>query len=221
MAEIPGCTTCGAKPTPFDPSARARSPFASTSTASTRLPARAAIRATAAVTVLFPVPPLPATNTTRRCSSSSTTRAVEGARLRVGGDSLEHLGGVTGCLDPTPLVFHSAVGADQESAPFDPHVRARHEFLLPPDAERFDEDTLGVTDQGDSQGALPGESIMALRRVGRHAEHVDAARAKLGVELRELLALDGAAGRVVLGIKEQDSAPPTKTVAAHALADAG
>src|ERR1700730_17701393 len=196
MAEIPGCTTCGVKPTPLDPSARARSPLASTSTASTRLPARAASSAhaalavpfpvaplpapprstastrflhpsassaTAAVTVPFPVPPLPATKTTRRCRSSSTTRAVDGARLGVGGDSLEHLGGVTGCLHRTPLAFHTAIGSDQERASLDPHVGAAHEFFLAPDAERFDEDSLRVADQRYSQRALAGESVVALR----------------------------------------------------------
>src|ERR1700730_11193729 len=151
MAEIPGCTTCGMKPTPLDPSARARSPLASTSTASTRLPARAASSATAAVTVLFPVPPLPATKTTRRCSNSSTTRAVDGARLGVGGDNLEHLGCVTGCFHRMPLAFHRAIGADEEGAPLDPHVVAAHEFLLSPEAERSDEDTLRVADQRYSQ----------------------------------------------------------------------
>src|ERR1700694_3346887 len=163
MAEIPGCTTCGVKPTPLDPSARARSPLASTSTASTRLPARAATSAPAAVTVLSPFPPFPATKTTRRCSSSSTTRAVDGARLGVGGDSLEHLGSVTGCLHRTPLAFHRALWSAQESASLDPHVGAGHEFLLPPHAERFDEDSLRVADQRDSQRALAGESVMALR----------------------------------------------------------
>src|ERR1700730_14140573 len=163
MAEIPGCTTCGMSPRPLDPISRTRPPLASTSTASTRLPARAASSATAAVTVLFPVPPLPATKTTRRCSSSSTTRAVDGARLGVGGDSLEHLGGVTGCLHRTPLAFHTAIGSDQERASLDPHVGAAHEFFLAPDAERFDEDSLRVADQRYSQRALAGESVVALR----------------------------------------------------------
>src|ERR1700736_5601230 len=162
MAEIPGCTTCGMKPTPLDPSARARSPLASTSTASTRLPAWAASSATAAVTVLFPVPPFPATKTTRRCSRSSTTRAVDGARLALGGDSLEHLGCVTGCLHPTPLAFHRAIGADEEGAPLDAHIGTAHKFLLSPETERFDEDTLEVADQRYSQTAFAGESVMAL-----------------------------------------------------------
>src|SRR6202043_1802882 len=126
------CTTRGANPAGGDPSAAARSPLASTSMASTRLPARAPSSASAAVIVLRPVPPFPATKTTRRSSSvASSTRSPAIARLTAV-DGLQDRCGVPAGLDIVPLALDGPVRPDQQRGARHTLVRAPHEVLLDP-----------------------------------------------------------------------------------------
>src|ERR1039457_6456291 len=160
------CTTRGVNPAGGEPSAAARSPLASTSMASTRLPARAPSSASAAVIVLRPVPPFPATKTTRRSSSvASSIRspaiarlpAVEGLRARCGGPA---------GLDIPPLALDHPVRPDQQGGARNPHVLTSHELFLDPQRLRIDELTFWGADQRDAQGALVDESPMMFRAVG-------------------------------------------------------
>src|SRR5579884_1503904 len=145
-----GCRRMGSKPPRREPSAAARSPRASTSTASTRLPCRAAISASAAATVVLPVPPLPVTKTTRRPSSEATPGAAR-PRSAWPGDSLEHLGSVSRGAHGAPLAFDASVRPDEERAPLDSLVLAAGELLVDPQPQRLDEDPVGVADQRDPQ----------------------------------------------------------------------
>src|ERR1700693_2665354 len=127
-------TTRGAKPAGGDPRAAARSPLASTSMARTRLPARAPRSARAAVIVLRPVPPLPATKTTRRASSvARSIRSPAIARLTAV-DGLQDLCGVPAGLDIPPFALDRPVRSDDEGRARHAHVPAPHEFLLDPQA---------------------------------------------------------------------------------------
>src|SRR5580700_2074988 len=208
-------TTCGAKPAGGDPSAAARSPLASTSMASTRLPDRAARSASAAVMVLRPVPPFPATKTTRRESSvARSIRSPAIARLTAV-DSLQDLGGVPGGLDIAPLALDGAVRSDQERGTRDSHVLAPHVLLLHPEPLRLDETPLRVADQRNAERAFVDESLMLLQRIRRHTVDGDTGRSERIVELRELLALERATGRVVLRVEVQDGAAPLEVGAAH------
>src|SRR5580704_2181214 len=192
------CTTCGANPAGGDPSALARSPFASTSMASTRLPERAARSASAAVIVLRPVPPFPATKTTRRASSvARSIRSPAIARLTAV-DGLQDLGGVPAGLDIAPLALDGAVRSDQQRRARYPHVLAAHVLLLDPEALGLDEAPLGIADQRYAELALVDESLMFLRRVRGHAVDVDSGLNERVVQPREFLSLQRAPGRVVL-----------------------
>ena len=75
----------------------------------------------AAVTVVFPVPPLPATKMMRRASSASRLpgAALTARRLPGRGGRLENRGGVAGGLDRAPLLLDLGRGADKERAPLD------------------------------------------------------------------------------------------------------
>src|SRR5713101_5584746 len=66
IANTPGCTCWGSKPTGGCSNNAVRFPLASTSTRRTRFPRSAASRATAAVTVLLPTPPFPVKKSNRR-----------------------------------------------------------------------------------------------------------------------------------------------------------
>src|ERR1700691_5613604 len=145
------CTTCGANPAGGDPNAAARSPLASTSIASTLLPARAASSASAAVIVLRPVPPFPATKTTRRASSvARSIRSPAIARLTAV-EGLQDLCGVPAGLDIPPFALDGAVRSDQQRRARNTHVLAPHELLLDPQALRFDEAPLRIADQRNAQ----------------------------------------------------------------------
>src|SRR5207302_215222 len=215
-AEMPGCTPSGLNPTRCEPSAAARSPFASTSTARTRLPSRAASNASAAATVVFPVPPLPETKMTRRRSSLSRIPEAETPACLRAGDSLEHLGRVTRRLHLAPLALDRPVGPDEKGAPLHAHVRAPHVRLLFPYIESVDEHTVGIADQRDPERAPGDELLVAALRIRRHAEDVDALGLEVGAEAGELLPLDGAARRVVLRIEVQHRAPPLEIAGAQA-----
>src|SRR5450759_1091345 len=143
-----GWASSGLKLVPFDPSAVARSPLASTSTASTRLPARAASSAMAAVTVVFPVPPLPATKMIRRARSASRLpgAALTARRLGGRGGRLEDRGGVAGGLDRAPLLLDLSRVPDQEGAALDALVRPPVHRLVHPAIERTAEQVVGVAD---------------------------------------------------------------------------
>src|ERR1700681_866927 len=199
-------TTRGANPAGGDPSAAARSPLASTSIARTRLRARAPRRARAAVIVLRPVPPLPATKMTRRASRvASSIRSPAIARLTAV-DGLQDLRGVPAGLDIPPLALDGPVRSDQEGGARHAHVPAPHEYLLDRQALRIDQAPLRIADQRYAQRPLGDESLMAFRRIGRHAVNGGPRCGKRLVEPRELLPLDSAAGRVVLGIEVQPRA---------------
>src|ERR1700693_3199535 len=125
-------TTRGANPAGGDPSAAARSPLASTSMARTRLPERAPRSASAAVIVLRPVPPLPATKTTRRASSASRSiRSPALARLAAV-DGLQDLFGVPAGLDIPPFAHDRPVRSDQKGGARHAHVLASHVLLFDP-----------------------------------------------------------------------------------------
>src|SRR5580700_3768406 len=163
------CTTRGANPAGGDPSAAARSPLASTSMARTRLPARAPMSASAAVMVLRPVPPLPATKMTRRARSvASSNRSPAIARLTAV-DGLQDLCGVPAGLDIPPLALDGAVRSDQQRRSRNPHVLTPHELLLEPEALGLDKTPLRIADQRYAERALVDESLMVLRRVRGHA----------------------------------------------------
>src|SRR5829696_5255380 len=72
IANTPGCTWRGSKPTGACSKRAVRLFLASTSTSRTFLPWSAARRAVAAVTVLLPTPPLPVKKSSRRSSSPLT-----------------------------------------------------------------------------------------------------------------------------------------------------
>src|SRR5580700_1103927 len=214
-------TTRGVKPAGGDPSAAARSPLASTSMARTRLPARAPSRARAAVMVLRPVPPLPATKTTRR--ASSVTRSIRSpaiARLTAV-DGLQDLCGMPARLDISPLVLDGPVRADQQGRSRHTHVLAPHVLLLDPEALRLDEAPLRIADQRYSQRALLDEPLMAPGRVRRDAVDRHPRSCKCLAEPCELLSLDGAARRVVLRVEVEDGAMALEVGIAHAATRAG
>src|ERR1700676_281660 len=151
-----GCTTSALKLEPWEPSAAARSPLASTSTPSTSLPRLAARRQSAAATVVLPVPPLPATTTMRRSRRPSSCPTAEGEALVLAGRAgrLENGGCVPAGLDGAPFALDVRVGSDQERAALDPLIRASVHGLLNPQSQRPDEHVVGVADQRDSQLAL-------------------------------------------------------------------
>src|ERR1700722_17622144 len=128
------CTTCGANPAGGDPSAAARSHLASTSIARTRFPARAASNASAAVIVLLPVPPFPATKTTRRRSSVASSIRSPAIAFLTAVDGLQDFGGVPAGLDTPPLALDGAIRSDQQGGARHPHVLATHVLLLDPQA---------------------------------------------------------------------------------------
>src|SRR5579863_7918223 len=210
------CTTCGANPAGGDPRALARSPLASTSMASTRLPDRAASSASAAVIVLRPVPPFPATKTTRRASSvARSIRSPAIARLTAV-DGLQDLGGVPAGLDIAPLALDGAVRSDQQRRARNPHVLAAHVLLLDPQPLGLDELPLRIADERYPQRALLGKALMLLRGVRGDAVDVDACRGERVVQPGELLALERATGRVVLRVEVQHRATALEVGGAHA-----
>src|ERR1700733_5027808 len=125
-------TTRGTKPAGGDPSAPARSPLASASMARTRLPARAASSASAAVMVLLPVPPFPTTKMTRRRSSVASSIRSPAIALLTAVDGLQDLCGVPAGLDLAPLALDGAVRPDQQGGARHAHVLPPHELLLDP-----------------------------------------------------------------------------------------
>src|ERR1700693_775537 len=211
-------TTRGANPDGGEPSAAARSPFASTSTARTRLPALTARSANEAVIVLRPVPPFPATQMTRRRSSVSRSIRSPAIACLTAVDGLQDVGGVSAGLDFPPLALDGAVGADQERGPGDTHVGAAPEFLLDPQALRVDEVPVGVADQRNRQPALLDEALVLLRGVRRDPIHSDASVGERRLQPGELLALNRAAGGVVLWIEIEDGAAPLQVVVGHPAA---
>src|ERR1700733_14053650 len=138
------CTTRGANPAGGDPRAAARSPLASTSMPRTRLPARAASRARAAVIVLLPVPPSPTTNTPRRLSSVARSNRSPATALLTAVDGLQDLCGMPAGLDIPPLALDGAVRPDQQRGARHAHVLATHVLLLDPQALRLDQQPLRV-----------------------------------------------------------------------------
>ena len=72
-ARTPGRTSASSYSSAGTPKLVARPDLPSTSTISTLVPVRAAAVARAAVTVVFPTPPLPATISTREAAHSSST----------------------------------------------------------------------------------------------------------------------------------------------------
>src|ERR1700680_4747679 len=217
-----GWASSGLKLVPFDPSALARSPLGSTSTASTCLPARAASSAMAAVTVVFPVPPLPATKMIRRASSASRLpgAALTARRLRGRGGRLENRGGMAGGLDCAPLLRDIGPVPDQEGAALDALVRLPVHRLVHPEIERTDEHVVGVADEWDGELALRGEPVVALSRIGGDPVDVDAPGPEVVEQGGELVPFDGAAGSVVLGIEVEDGAAPEQVRAAQPLTPA-
>src|SRR5437879_3263202 len=189
------CTRWGVNSERCVPSAVARSPLASTSTASTRMPERTAASASPALMVVRPVPPLPATKTTRRRSRASSSDPAPALRDSALGDGFEDIAGVTGRLHGAPFALDGAVGTDQERAALDAHVRVAAEVLLDPQRERPDQHVVGIADQRDAQRALLDEAVVTLAGVSRHAEDIDTVRLELRQQARELLTLQGAARR--------------------------
>src|SRR5829696_1126462 len=89
VANTPGCTCRGSKPTGACSNSAVRLFLASTSTRRTRLPWSAASSAVAAVTVLLPTPPLPVKKSSRRSSSPLTAgRSLAVGRLPAEPDAL-------------------------------------------------------------------------------------------------------------------------------------
>ena len=72
-ARTPGSRSVSSYPKPVAPNIAGSPDLPSTSTISTLRPARAAVTASAAVTVVFPTPPLPATITTWEVEQNSAT----------------------------------------------------------------------------------------------------------------------------------------------------
>src|ERR1700726_2348113 len=186
-------TTRGANPDGGEPSAAARSPFASTSIARTRLPAFTARSASEAVIVLRPVPPFPATKTTRRRSSVPRSIRSPAIACLTAVDGLQDLGGVPAGLDIPPLALDGAVGADQQRGSGHALVRAAHECLLDPQALRVDELPVGVADQWNPQPALLAESLVFPGGVGRDPVDGHARFGERRPQPGELLAFDRAA----------------------------
>src|ERR1700726_3473379 len=214
-------TTRGANPAGGDPSAAARSPLASTSMARTRLPARAPRSASAAVIVLRPVAPLPATKTTRRASSvARSIRSTPIARLTAV-DGLQDLCGVPAGLDIPPFAHDRPVRSDQEGGARHAHVLASPELLLDPQPLRVDQAPLRIADQGYAQRAFGDEPLVAFRRVRRHAVDADPGSGERLVELGELLTLQRATGGVVLRIEVQHGATALEVRVADATTAAG
>ena len=88
IANTPGCTWRGSKPTGACSNSAVRLFLASTSTSRTFLPWSAARSAVAAVTVLLPTPPLPVKKSSRRSSSPLTRPHRAGAALPAEADAL-------------------------------------------------------------------------------------------------------------------------------------
>ena len=191
--------------------------MASTSTASTRMPRRAAISARAAAMVVLPVPPLPATKITRlRRRSSRRVRPPArwgGVRASQAGSAPPWRAASTSPACPCGLtVRHSRAtrpsGPIRNGGAIDAHVGAPVLRLGDPELEEVDEAAIRIADQRDAQLALGGEGVVALAGVRRDAVYGHPGALELGQQPGELLPLQGAARRVVLRVEVEHGPAP-------------
>src|SRR6185312_5348845 len=117
---------------------------------------------------------------------------------RLGG--VQHRLGVSGHLHLSPDALDDAV-LDQEGRAVDAHIFAAIELLLDPAFVALDHRALGIGAQGDREAVLVGELLVALHAVLGDPDDADAGLGELRRQRAEVLALHGAAGRVVLRVE--------------------
>src|SRR5687768_14291746 len=107
-------------------------------------------------------------------------------------------------LDPAPFTHEHPFLVDDEGAALDAadflpvHQLLLHDTELP--ADRL----IRIRKQIEREPHLFLEALVGGERVARNAEHPGAGAPELRMEVAEVGALGGAAGRVVLGIEVQD-----------------
>src|SRR4051812_20347599 len=104
-------------------------------------------------------------------------------------------------LDLRPDARDVAVPPDQESGPCHPPVGLAVVLLLDPRAVRLSDRMVLVGQERERQFELLAERALAGRSLGADAPDVGAALVDGLVAVAELACLDGAAGRVVLGVE--------------------
>ena len=115
-------------------------------------------------------------------------------------------------LDLGPGARDAAVRIDQERAAGDAPVGLAVVLLLDPAAVGVGDGMVLVGQQRERQAELLAEGALAGRSLRADAPDVGAALVDGLVGVAELARLDGATGRVVLGIEVQDGPAPTLVV---------
>src|SRR5262249_1052832 len=139
---------------------------------------------------------------------ADSSRGLAGDRVLSRVEGGDHLGGMTLRLDPGPAPGNPAVGVDEERASGDAPVRLAVVLLLDPRPVGVGDGVVGVGEESEWQAELLAEAAVARCALGADPPDVRAALVDRLVRVAELARLDGAAGRVVLGV-EVDDRPAT------------
>src|SRR5690606_5979070 len=120
---------------------------------------------------------------------------------RLGG--VEHFGSVAFDFHLAPDAGNSPFGIDQVGGAVHAHELAAVKLLFAPDAQRIGQPLLAIGGERNRKAVLGGEFGVLGRRILADPEDGSAGLLELGKQIRKVLALDRAAGRVVLRVEEQ------------------
>ena len=116
----------------------------------------------------------------------------------------QHLRRMPRRLQPAPALHQLAIHVEHKRAALDAaHLLAVHVLQLH-HAEQFADFFIGVGEQFEREAELGLEAFVRFQAVARDADDDRVGLAEVGVQVAELLAFEGAAGGVVLGVEIDD-----------------
>ena len=120
-----------------------------------------------------------------------------------------------------PQAADAAFGVDDRGRPFDPHVFAPIHDLLFPHTIGLEDRAALVGGERQRQAVLALELIVTLDAIGRDADQRGAGRGEARREPVEVERFGGAAGRIVLGVEEQNDELAAQVLEPNAAAGVG
>src|SRR3546814_17273886 len=103
--------------------------------------------------------------------------------------------------DLAPYLRELSVGAEQEGRALDPHIGSAVVRLFDPGAKGFAHRPILVRGEPHGEPIFVAEFAQLLRCIARHRDDMRAEMREIGRKPREILRLDGAAGRIGLRIE--------------------
>src|SRR5690625_7129135 len=148
------------------------------------------------------------------CMSTLVSRMYRRGRSAMGGapgnvlgrsgqlaHGLEHVFDVAGHAHLAPFAHQPAVFVEQKGAAFyAAHLAVEHVLVLH-DAELVAQGFVAVGNESDRKVVLFGKALVAFERIARHAGNAAVQLGKLIMQVAKVLALGGAAGRVVARVE--------------------